>query len=77
MVLHDLGLIFLSKCLKNRVFWTKKKNYDTKRTLKCVLENPAQKIKIYPQTSFEPKYGALYRKNKVSAHGLVLLVQLS
>ena len=34
-------------------------------------------IQIYPQTSIEPKYGAFYLKNKVSAHGLVLLVQLS
>ena len=34
-------------------------------------------IQIYPQTSIEPKYGEFYLKNKVSAHGLVLLVQLS
>ena len=34
-------------------------------------------IKIYPQTSFDSKYGALNLKNKVSAHGLVLVVQLS
>ena len=32
---------------------------------------------MYPQTYIEPKYGAFYLKNKVSAHGLVLLVQLS
>ena len=32
---------------------------------------------IYPQTSFEPKYGAFYLKNKVSALELVLLFQLS
>ena len=31
----------------------------------------------YPQTSFESKYGAFYLKDKVSAHGLVLLFQLS
>ena len=34
-------------------------------------------IKIYPQTTIEPKYGALYLTNKVRAHGLGLLVQLS
>ena len=34
-------------------------------------------IQIYPQTSIEPKYGEFYLKNEVSAHGLVLLVQLS
>ena len=34
-------------------------------------------IQIYPQTSIEPKYGEFYLKNKVSAHELVLLVQLS
>ena len=34
-------------------------------------------IQIYPQTYIEPKYGAFYLKNKVSVHGLVLLVQLS
>ena len=34
-------------------------------------------IQIYPQTYIEPKYGAFYLKNKVSAHGLVLMVQLS
>ena len=33
-------------------------------------------IQIYPQTSIEPKDGAFYMTNKVSAHGLVLLVQL-
>ena len=32
---------------------------------------------MYPQTSIEPKYGEFYLKNKVSAHGLVLLVQLN
>ena len=35
------------------------------------------KIHMYPQTSIEPKYGEFYLKNEVSAHGLVLLVQLS
>ena len=34
-------------------------------------------MQIYCQTSIEPKYGAFYLKDKVSAHGLVLLVQLS
>ena len=34
-------------------------------------------IQMYPQTSIEPKYGEFYFKNEVSAHGLVLLVQLS
>ena len=34
-------------------------------------------IQMYPQTSIEPKYGEFYLKNKVNAHGLVLLVQLS
>ena len=34
-------------------------------------------IQIYPQTYVEPKYGAFYLKNEVSAHGLVLMVQLS
>ena len=34
-------------------------------------------IQIYPQTYIEPKYGAFYQKNEVSAHGLVLLVQLT
>ena len=34
-------------------------------------------IPIYPQTSIEAKYGAFYLTNKVSAHGLVVLVQLS
>ena len=32
---------------------------------------------MYPQNSFEPKYGAFYLKNKLSAHGLVLQFQLS
>ena len=35
------------------------------------------KIQIYPQTSFEHKYSAFNLTIKVSAHGLVLLVQLS
>ena len=35
------------------------------------------KIKIYPQTSIEPKVGPFYLTNEVSAHGLGLLVQLS
>ena len=34
-------------------------------------------IKMYPQTSFDPKYGALNLKNNVSAPGLGLVVQLS
>ena len=34
-------------------------------------------MQMYPQTAIEPKYGEFYLKNKVSAHGLVLLVQLS
>ena len=34
-------------------------------------------IQIYPRTSIEPRYGAFYLTNKVSAHGLGLLVQLS
>ena len=34
-------------------------------------------ILIYPQTSIEPRYGAFYLTNEVSAHGLGLLVQLS
>ena len=34
-------------------------------------------VQIYPQTYIEPKYGAFVLKNKVIAHGLVLLVQLS
>ena len=34
-------------------------------------------IKIYPQTSIELKYGSFYLNNKVTVHGLVLLVQLS
>ena len=34
-------------------------------------------IQIYPQTSIEAKFSAFYFKNKVSAHGLVLLGQLS
>ena len=32
---------------------------------------------IYPLNSFEPKYGAFYLKNKLSACGLVLQFQLS
>ena len=34
-------------------------------------------IQMYPQTSIEPKYGAFNLKNKVSAHGLGLIIQLS
>ena len=34
-------------------------------------------IRMHPQTSIEPKYGAFHLKNEVGAHGLVLLVQLS
>ena len=34
-------------------------------------------IQLYHQTSIQPKYGAFYLTNKVSAHGFVLLVQLS
>ena len=34
-------------------------------------------IKTYPETSIEPKYFEFYLKDEVSAHGLVLLVQLS
>ena len=37
------------------------------------MENPAHPIRIYPQTSIEPKNGAFSLKNQVSAHGLVLL----
>ena len=32
-------------------------------------------IQMYPQTSFEPKYGAFNLKNQVSAHRLGLVVQ--
>ena len=34
-------------------------------------------IQLYYQTSIQPKCGAFYLTNKVSAHGFVLLVQLS
>ena len=34
-------------------------------------------IKIYPKTYVELKYGTCYLKNKVSAHRLGLVVQLS
>jgi hypothetical protein len=34
-------------------------------------------IQIYPQISIEPRYGAFSLTNKVNAHGLGLLVQLS
>ena len=34
-------------------------------------------IQSYHQTSIQPKYGAFFLTNKVSAHGFVLLVQLS
>ena len=34
-------------------------------------------VQVYTQTSIEPKYGAFYLKNEVSAHGLVLLGQLT
>ena len=34
-------------------------------------------IQIYHPNSIEPRYGAFYLTNKVSAHGLGLLVQLS
>ena len=34
-------------------------------------------IQIYPQTFIEPRYGSFYLTNKVSAHGLGLLVQLN
>ena len=34
-------------------------------------------IQIYPKTYFELKYGACNLKNKVSAHRLGLVVQLS
>ena len=34
-------------------------------------------IQMYHQTSIEPKYGAFNLKNKVSAHGIGWLVQLS
>ena len=34
-------------------------------------------IQIYPETSFELKYGAFSLKNKIRAHGLGLVVQLS
>ena len=33
-------------------------------------------IQMYPPTSLEPKYGAFNLMNEVSAHGIVLLVQL-
>ena len=32
---------------------------------------------MYPQTLFEPEYGAFNMKNKFSAHGLGLVVQMS
>ena len=35
-----------------------------------------KQIQIYPQTSTEPRYGAFYLANNVSAHGLGLPVQL-
>ena len=34
-------------------------------------------IQIYPQNYVEPKYGEFNLKNKVSAHGLGLVVKLS
>ena len=60
----------------NRVFWTKK-YYDVKILRGTFWEIRRIQIQIYPQTSIEPKYGAFYLKDEVSAHGLVLLVQLS
>ena len=34
-------------------------------------------IQIYPETFIEPRYGAFYLTDEVSAYGLELLVQLS
>ena len=52
--------------------------FDKKQVLRGTFEEIWRiQIQIYPQTSIEPKYGAFYLTNKVSAHGLGLLVQLS
>ena len=57
------------------MFWTKKViGYKKKSTFWNIQH---LQIQISPQAYIEPKYGAFYLKNKVSAHGLVLLVQLS
>ena len=71
-------------CFNNKVSLHKfswkyrpKKYLDKKSTFRYFLGNLAHRNKIYPQNPIEPKYGALYLNNKVTVHGLVLLVQLS
>ena len=71
-------LVFLlTKHLQRRVFWTKSTTIE-KKYLEVIFPKIRHiQIQIYPQTYIEPKYGAFYLKNEVSAHGLVLVVQLS
>ena len=45
--------------------------------LEVLFEFLAHTKKMYLKTSIEPKYGAFNLNNKVTMHGLVLLVQLS
>ena len=79
MVFRCFGCFYQQKRLQNRVFWIRKYQDILK---KKILRGTFWKIwhiqiQIYPQTYIESKYGAFYLKNEVSAHGLVLLVQLS
>ena len=48
-----------------------------KKVLMCTFrEMWCIQIQMYPKTFIEPKYGAFNLRNKVSSHGLGLLLQL-
>ena len=56
---------------------SKHSNYFGKKQEHTFWEIWHIQIQMYHQTFFEPKYRAFNLKNKVSAHGLGLIVQLS
>ena len=78
-ILAKYGAFFLNnKVSVHRFCWI----YRPKRTWfksTCIsfLKICRIQIKTCPQTSIEPKYSAFDLNNKVTVHGLVLLVQLS
>ena len=74
--LHVLG-VFIKKDASKRGHFALKSTRIKKILRGTFWEIRHIQIQTYPQTYIEPKYNAFYQKNKVSAHGLVLLVQLS
>ena len=72
-----IGVVFQPKNV-SKIECYLSKNHQDKKGLEGIFWKIWRiQVQIYPKTYIEPKYGAFYLKNKVSARGLVSLVQLS